>query len=148
MMKRTATKLMHRLSVCTGTAAPLLVISCSKSGHVQDEARRASRSAASFPAADEDYFHDMDGALKLTSDEVKERNMWLVWTGGDNLWPEKRDQDQFLCNEAHGKILQTTATSDLTVHGGYLPDGLKPLLSPTHRLFPGFAGEGEYVKTF
>ena len=85
-MKRTATNLIQHLTVCTGLAALLFVISCSKSGHVQDEARRANRSAASFPAADEDYFHDMDGALKLTSDEVKGRNMWLVWTGGDDLF--------------------------------------------------------------
>ncbi len=64
---------------------------CSKSpkpGEVQDEARLASRSASSFPAADEDYFHDMDqdahGQLVLTADEIKGRNMWLVWTGGDD----------------------------------------------------------------
>ncbi len=58
-----------------------------KPGEVRDEARRAGRSASSFPAADEDYFHDMDGGLALTSDEVKGRNMWLVWTGGnDRFW--------------------------------------------------------------
>lgn len=56
-------------------------------GHVLDEAQRAGRDAASFPQADEDYFHDMDGGLALTPDEVKGRNMWLVWTGGDDrLW--------------------------------------------------------------
>jgi len=46
-----------------------------------------NRSPSSFPAADEDYFHDMDGAISLTSDEIKGRNMWIVWTGGDDkLW--------------------------------------------------------------
>ena len=56
-------------------------------GHIEDEASRANRSADSFPAADEDYFHDMDSAIPLTSDEVKGRNMWIVWTGGDDkLW--------------------------------------------------------------
>ena len=35
-------------------------------GQVLDEARVAGRDAASFPAADEDYFHDMDGAIALT----------------------------------------------------------------------------------
>jgi cytochrome c2 len=54
---------------------------------VVDEARQAGRSAPSLPAADEDYFHAMDGGIPLTSDEVKGRNMWLVWTGGDDrLW--------------------------------------------------------------
>jgi hypothetical protein len=55
-----------------------------QAGEVQDEARRAGRQAASFPAAEEDYFHDMDGGIALTGDEVKGRNMWLVWTGGDD----------------------------------------------------------------
>ncbi|HEY3911447.1 MAG TPA: hypothetical protein VGM07_16390 [Stellaceae bacterium] len=54
---------------------------------VSDEARQAGRTAQSMPAADEDYFHDMDGGIKLSPDEVKGRNMWLVWTGGDDrLW--------------------------------------------------------------
>jgi len=58
-----------------------------KPGTVKDEAMRANRTAQSFPAADEDYFHDMDGALSFTPDEIKGRNMWLVWTGGnDKLW--------------------------------------------------------------
>ena len=32
-------------------------------GEVQDEAMRANRSPASLPAADEDYFHDMDSGF-------------------------------------------------------------------------------------
>ena len=68
----------------------VLLVGCHKGpepGQVQDEARLAGRPASSFPAADEDYFHDMDGAIALTSDEVKGRNMWIVWTGGDDrLW--------------------------------------------------------------
>ncbi|HTX42996.1 MAG TPA: hypothetical protein VMD25_14260 [Acidobacteriaceae bacterium] len=48
---------------------------------------RAHRDVSSFPAADEDYFHDMDGGLALTPEEIKGRNMWLVWTGGnDRFW--------------------------------------------------------------
>jgi hypothetical protein len=43
--------------------------------------------AASFPAADEDYFKDMDGGIPLTREEVQGRNMWLVWSGGnDRFW--------------------------------------------------------------
>ena len=58
-------------------------------GQVRDEAMRAGRTAESFPAADEDYFHDMDGALPLTREEVQGRNMWNVWTGGnDRFWDE------------------------------------------------------------
>ena len=56
---------------------------------VVDEARQAGRSGQSFPAADEDYFRGMDGGIALTPDEVKGRNMWIVWTGGDDrLWDD------------------------------------------------------------
>ncbi len=56
-------------------------------GQVQDEALLAGRTAASFPAADEDYFHEMDSAIPLTPDEVKGRNMWIVWAAGnDKMW--------------------------------------------------------------
>lgn len=64
-------------------------------GHVKDEALLAGRDASTFPAADEDYFHDMDGGIDLTAAApaadkkalIKGRNTWLVWTGGnDRLW--------------------------------------------------------------
>jgi hypothetical protein len=59
----------------------------------RDEALMASpaREASSFPAADEDYFHDMDqtrdGVVSLSPDEVRGRNTWIVWSAGnDRLW--------------------------------------------------------------
>jgi hypothetical protein len=56
-------------------------------GGVLDEAQRAGREAASFPQASEDYFHDMDNGVALSGREVKGRNMWIVWTGGnDRFW--------------------------------------------------------------
>ncbi|MCC7157003.1 MAG: hypothetical protein IT161_20655 [Bryobacterales bacterium] len=58
-------------------------------GHVMDEAKTAGRDAASFPAADEDFFHDMDGGIKLTPDQVKGRNTWNVWTGGNDVMWDK-----------------------------------------------------------
>src|SRR4051794_31234683 len=57
------------------------------SGNVQDEARRAGRDAASFAHASEDYVRDMDNGVALTEDEVRGRNMWILWTGGnDRFW--------------------------------------------------------------
>lgn len=56
---------------------------------VIDEARQAGLPAKHFldRIADEDYFHDMDGGIALTPGEIKGRNTWLVWTGGnDRLW--------------------------------------------------------------
>src|SRR6267378_1752956 len=68
----------------------LIVAGCDKQpkpGEVLDEAMRAGRTAASLPHADENYFHDMDGGVALSPEEIKGRNMWLVWTGGnDRFW--------------------------------------------------------------
>jgi hypothetical protein len=57
------------------------------SGDVLDEAQSVGRDASSLRAADEDYFHDMDGGIALTEDEIRGRNTWIVWTGGnDRFW--------------------------------------------------------------
>lgn len=54
-----------------------------------DEAQTAGRNESSFPQASEDYFHAMDNGAQLTPEEVRGRNMWLVWTGGDDrFWDE------------------------------------------------------------
>ncbi|MGE0814040.1 MAG: hypothetical protein AB7O28_17735 [Vicinamibacterales bacterium] len=67
-------------------------------GVILDEALRATppRQAASFPAAGEDYFHDMDrtkdGPVALTPDEVQGRNTWIVWSAGnDVMWDRLGD---------------------------------------------------------
>src|SRR5262245_27831244 len=81
------------LFVLTGVAF-VLAIGCGndrarQSGRVLDEAMLAKRTPQSFPAADEDFFHDMDGGKPLTREESQGRNMWIVWTGGnDKFWNE------------------------------------------------------------
>jgi hypothetical protein len=56
-------------------------------GAVLDEAMQAGRKAESFSAADEDYFKDTDGGVQLSANEIKGRNNWIVWTGGnDRFW--------------------------------------------------------------
>ncbi len=85
--------------VCT---IGLVLTSCGEKqpapGTVLDEARRAGRMESSFPAADENYFKDMDGGLELTTNEVKGRNNWIVWTGGnDRFWDH-------LVNQSFGAV--------------------------------------------
>ena len=80
----------------------LVLAGCGKKsstpGTVLDEAMQVGRTAESFPAADEDYFRDMDGGVKLTTDEVKGRNNWIVWTGGnDRFWDH-------LVNKSFGSV--------------------------------------------
>jgi len=81
-----------------------------RSGAVKDEALCVKRTAETFPAADEDYFKDMDygisqqpekvvaalepfvpGVSQTPAEAVKAivrgRNNWIVWTGGnDKFW--------------------------------------------------------------
>ena len=69
-----------------------------EAGKVLDEARQAGRAASTFPAADEDYYHDMDSGIPLTTDEVKGRNNWIAWTAGnDHLWDT-------LANDSFGTV--------------------------------------------
>ena len=58
---------------------------------IKDEALSASRLPDSFKSAGENFFEDMDqtkdGPLQLTTTQIQGRNMWLLWTGGDDrLW--------------------------------------------------------------
>ena len=67
----------------------LIVGACrhNDSGAVQDEAMQAGVGDDRFVHAGEDYFHDMDEGAALTPEEIKGRNMWLVWSGGnDRFW--------------------------------------------------------------
>ena len=61
----------------------LLLAACGDNP-VQDEAMRAGLSDSHFKHAAEDYFKDMDNGVALTPAEVQGRNMWNVWTGGDD----------------------------------------------------------------
>ncbi|MEJ8853895.1 hypothetical protein WKW79_04915 [Variovorax robiniae] len=91
---------MNKHSWTRASLVPLLTCAlmagCSKNepepGTVLDEAMLAKRDAKSFPHADEDFFKDMDGGIALSPDEVKGRNMWLVWSGGnDRFWNKMTD---------------------------------------------------------
>ncbi|MEJ0037759.1 MAG: hypothetical protein WDO68_17075 [Gammaproteobacteria bacterium] len=74
--------LLFTLSLALSACGPM-----PEPGTVKDEAMLAGRDAKSFPAAGEDYFHDMDGGLALDPAQIQGRNTWIVWTGGDDhLW--------------------------------------------------------------
>ena len=58
------------------------------------------------------------------------------------LWPERRRKDSVLGDKIPGYIQRTTSKSYLNVPGGYLPGGLRVLMNPLNRWFPGLFGEG------
>jgi hypothetical protein len=78
---------MQRAGLLAVMLTVMLILGCDLrqgSGPILDEAQRAGRTEASFPAAADDYFHDMDGGVALTPQEIAGRNTWLVWSGGDD----------------------------------------------------------------
>lgn len=66
-----------------------------KSGHVLDQAKRAGRDLASFPHASEDDFDDRDGGLSRSPEEIKGRNVWIVWSGGNDRFWDAMSDDTF-----------------------------------------------------
>jgi hypothetical protein len=87
----------RRVALLTGVLALAAV---AFTGHAQaqtagppDEAQQAGRNVASFPQAKEDYFRDMDNGAAMSAEEVQGRNMWLVWTGGNDRFWDKVTKD-------------------------------------------------------
>jgi hypothetical protein len=83
--------------VCAAVLVAVLVASCARPGPrpgtVQDEALRANLPASHFVRPTDDYFRDMDDNVVygkrpvFSQAEIEGRNMWMVWTGGnDRLW--------------------------------------------------------------
>ena len=64
----------------------LTALSACEKPPAKDEAMLAGKTTADFPEASQDYFRDMDGGVPLTPEEVKGRNTWLIWTGGDEAF--------------------------------------------------------------
>jgi hypothetical protein len=90
-MKKSLLKIVAVLLILAVVGIVLLVKfrkgSGPKPGTVFDEAKAAKLGPDYFHAADEDYFHDMDCCAQLTPAEVRGRNTWIVWTGGnDRFW--------------------------------------------------------------
>ena len=76
---------------------------------IVDEAQAAGRGEGDFPADPFDYFHDMDAEspamagdgpqpLQLRRDEIKGRNTWMLWTGGNEAFWD------WLANHSYGFV--------------------------------------------
>ena len=57
------------------------------SGDVEDEAKIAGWDPQKFHHAGDPYFEAMDNGIALDDAETRGRNMWILWTGGnDRFW--------------------------------------------------------------
>jgi hypothetical protein len=48
-----------------------------------------------FPELAADVFQPMDGGIELSADEIKGRNTWNLWTGGDEQFWERMSRESF-----------------------------------------------------
>ena len=57
-------------------------------GPAQDEAMAAGIPVDFYdqPADEADHFHDMDGGAQFTAAEIRGRNTWMAWTGGNEAF--------------------------------------------------------------
>ena len=73
-------------ALVVGVALAVFLWKTRDRGPAMDEAMAAGKKPSDFPHATNDFFHDMDGGVPLTPAEVKGRNTWIVWTGGNEAF--------------------------------------------------------------
>jgi hypothetical protein len=73
--------------------AALLGFGCKSSKSLVDDG--GGRTPADFPELAVDVFQPMDGGIALTPDEVKGRNTWDLWCGGDEQFWERMSRESY-----------------------------------------------------
>lgn len=83
------------LAVASGVfAVGLAVVGCKpKETSLVDDA--GGRQPADFPELAVDVFKAMDGGIALSTDEIKGRNTWNLWTGGDEQFWERMSRESY-----------------------------------------------------
>src|SRR6516165_627643 len=76
------------VGVLVASAVALFFVLRAEAEAPLDEAQQAGRDATSFPQSkDREYFRLMDNGAPVSEEEAQGRNMWILWTGGnDRFW--------------------------------------------------------------
>src|SRR5262245_27644170 len=83
-----------RCAAFAGLFAAVLLGACSDGDRTPpDDA--GGRTAESFPELADDVFQPMDGGIALTPDEVKGRNTWNLWCGGNEQFWDRMARESF-----------------------------------------------------
>jgi hypothetical protein len=90
-MEKSSARKIRRL---TGLVALALATSCKpeKTSLVDDG---GGRKPGDFPELAADVFKPMDGGIALSDDEIKGRNTWNLWTGGDEQFWDRMSRESF-----------------------------------------------------
>ena len=59
------------------------ITACKPTSQVSPKDDAGGRKASDFPELADDVFKPMDGGIALSADEIKGRNTWNLWCGGD-----------------------------------------------------------------
>src|SRR5580704_13539636 len=57
--------------------------------------RAGGRTPEDFPELAKDVFKPMDGGIELTTNEIKGRNTWNLWTGGDEQFWDRMARESY-----------------------------------------------------
>jgi cytochrome c5 len=105
------------------TAALLALLASGASAAAQPQAE-------SFPAAAIDYFHDMDGGIKLGAAEVRGRNSWLMWTAGNQAFWDYLAGHSFGTFDLLKMIDSRRRPQRFAIYGVMNEPGLAPATAP------------------
>src|SRR5262245_14779089 len=85
-----------RLGTATASLGLLLSTGCKpKSLPVSLVDDGGGRKPEDFPELADDVFKPMDGGIALTGDEVKGRNTWNLWCGGDEQFWDRMARESY-----------------------------------------------------
>lgn len=73
--------------------AVFLTSACSRSRSLVDDG--GGRKPSDFPELAEDVFKPMDGGIALAADEIKGRNTWNLWCGGDEQFWDRMSRESY-----------------------------------------------------
>src|SRR5688572_30312193 len=83
-----------RILLVTGVIVSAFVAACGKRGpSLVDDG--GGKTPADFPELAVDVFAKMDGGLKLEEKEIKGRNTWNLWTGGNEQFWDRMARESF-----------------------------------------------------
>jgi hypothetical protein len=78
-----------------GFTAVLALAACRTAPEVSLVDDGGGRTPDDFPELAVDVFQPMDGGLALSQDEIKGRNTWNLWTGGDEQFWERMSRESY-----------------------------------------------------
>jgi hypothetical protein len=84
---------LRRIPAPACVLAVLLAAGCTKPVSLIDNG--GGRKPADFPELAVDVFKPMDGGIELSPDEIKGRNTWNLWCGGDEQFWNRMSQESF-----------------------------------------------------